>query len=1197
MPVDLLLGQRDYTRIRKEKKLIIGCAPSFPVVEETKMGNVLSLGSTEVPRQGSETYGKSFLISSHEATGDEQFQQLCSLDVLGLQEPEGEMTGFNHEQFKQQITLKDGHYSTRLPWRATIASNLPDNKAQALQRLGSTTRKLEKLGKLQDYDKIMREQLAEGMLEEAPTIATGSVVHVIPHSGVFRAESKTTPLRIVFDASAKSNSSLPSLNDCLEKGPNLLPKIFEILIRNRFRRFIITGDLAKAFHMIHVDPVDRDAQRILWYNNLKERKVKEYRFSRIIFGSTSSPYILNATLEKHLQDFQDDPKYAATVKALQQDTYVDDVSGGGNTQESVKLFKDQATELLKPGGFKLYKWNSNLSEVDESDDKVVKFLGTAWDKSADTFSVTVDTTEPTTLTKRKLLAYINGTFDVLGWAGPWTITAKLIFAQVCEKRTTWDEALPSSISKQWKQFVQALKALGPTVTVPRAVCSQGGVSFSLHGFSDASAQGICAAIYVVEWAEDVPTGQKLLTAKSRIAPKGQTIPRLELVACHVLAKLMYNVSTALDVPIQDFYYYTDSATALHWLKNQGNYRVYVKNRVKAINEMSLGSWSHVITSENPADLGTRPKSPSEIPELWFQGPPWLTQQELRPPQPLMLESTPEILEEQIKETKEKVFVTLNEKQSQLDFLCEKYPYWKLVRVTSWVMRFKNNCLLHKQAGPLSAEELMNAEQVCVRQAQQVKVDVPPDIKTLTNNDGLVQVDTRIPGYNPLWLPKRSAFTTRLIEHHHLKTLHGGVQTTMASIRSKFWVTQLRSQAKTLIYRCNLCKRDRVKRLQAPPTSNLPVCRTEFSRPWAVIGCDYAGPIYYKVPETTPKPLKKGQKITWVVEKIYIILFTCALTRSVHLGLCKGLSAQEFQFALKEFVTRRDQPDLIISDNASTFEATEQWLKTLKTDDELNDYLGRLSIKWKFNLARAPWWGGFFERLIGIMKRSLSKQVGKALLTYDELKDALLDVETFMNNRPLTYMEEGIDKPVLSPNLLIKGNSTPFLEEDLEKLDYLDEEKPLKKRLAYLLKTKSMLKRLWFKEYLFALRDQRNKEKFQKIPKIGEVVLNTEGLDGLKPQWNLSRVMGHITGKDGIVRGLKLKNKTGYNIERPLQLVRNLELTEHGNVPEPSTELKESEEAEDSIKGLENTGRPRRKAAEAARDYLIAHEANEREGIF
>ena len=150
----------------------------------------------------------------------------------------------------------------------------------------------------------------------------------------------------------------------------------------------------------------------------------------------------------------------------------------------------------------------------------------------------------------------------------------------------------------------------------------------------------------------------------------------------------------------------------------------------------------------------------------------------------------------------------------------------------------------------------------------------------------------------------------------------------------------------------------------------------------------------------------------------------------------------------------------------------------------------------------------------------------------------------------------------------------------------------------------MLKKRWLKEYLFALRDQRNNEKIQTIPKIGEIVLNTENLDGLKPEWNLSRVLGHIKGKDGIVRGLKLKNKTGYEIERPLQLVRNLELAEHGDVSDSSTELKDSEsalpgtdKASDSTKGSENSGRPRRRAAEAARDYIVAHELNEREGIY
>ena len=296
--------------------------------------------------------------------------------------------------------------------------------------------------------------------------------------------------------------------------------------------------------------------------------------------------------------------------------------------------------------------------------------------------------------------------------------------------------------------------------------------------------------------------------------------------------------------------------------------------------------------------------------------------------------------------------------------------------------------------------------------------------------------------------------------------------------------------------------------------------------------------------------------------------------------------------------------MIISDNASTFEATEKWLKTLRGDDGLNNYLGQQTIKWRFNLARAPWWGGFFERMVGIMKRSLNKQIGKALLTYDELRDTLLDVDNFINNRPLTYIGEELERPVLSPNILLKGNSTPFLEEDLEKLHYLEEAQPLKKRLAYLLKTKAMLKKRWLSEYLFALRDQRNPEKTQSIPHIGDVVLTTEGLDGLKPEWNLGRVLDHIKGKDGVIRGLRLKNKTGYEIERPIQLVRNLEITEQGISKEQCPKLDESvtkstEQGEDSdlTKSASNTRRPQRKAAQAARDFLVGQELNEKEGLY
>ena len=66
------------------------------------------------------------------------------------------------------------------------------------------------------------------------------------------------------------------------------------------------------------------------------------------------------------------------------------------------------------------------------------------------------------------------------------------------------------------------------------------------------------------------------------------------------------------------------------------------------------------------------------------------------------------------------------------------------------------------------------------------------------------------------------------------------------------------------------------------------------------------------------------------------------------------------------------------------------------------------IEWKFNMARVPWWGGFFERLIGIIMRALTKKIGRALLRYHELEDVLLDVECFMNNRALCYVGEEFD---------------------------------------------------------------------------------------------------------------------------------------------------------------------------------------------
>ena len=91
--------------------------------------------------------------------------------------------------------------------------------------------------------------------------------------------------------------------------------------------------------------------------------------------------------------------------------------------------------------------------------------------------------------------------------------------------------------------------------------------------------------------------------------------------------------------------------------------------------------------------------------------------------------------------------------------------------------------------------------------------------------------------------------------------------------------------------------------------------------------------------------------------------------------------------LKLFVARRGSPNLILIDNALIFKATKKWLVTLRKDNDLFNYLATNDVEWRFNMSRLPWWCGFFERLIGIMKQSLLKAVGKALLKFDELEEA------------------------------------------------------------------------------------------------------------------------------------------------------------------------------------------------------------------
>ena len=93
-------------------------------------------------------------------------------------------------------------------------------------------------------------------------------VYYLPHHGVVRTDKDTTKLRIVLDASARAGPHHYSLNECLEKGPNLMPLIFDVLVKFRSNIIGITADIEKAFHQIIIAEKDQNVLRMLWFNDV-----------------------------------------------------------------------------------------------------------------------------------------------------------------------------------------------------------------------------------------------------------------------------------------------------------------------------------------------------------------------------------------------------------------------------------------------------------------------------------------------------------------------------------------------------------------------------------------------------------------------------------------------------------------------------------------------------------------------------------------------------------------------------------------------------------------------------------------------------------------------------------------------------------------------------------------------------------------
>ena len=1169
--ISLLIGADHYWDI-VENDIIRGPGPT---AAKSKIGYLLS-GPITTPPSTSSTINASILkvIVSTEPENKalERFWNLESIGILP-NETEANKTQTVSEYKNSSIRLENDQYCAKLPWKDNHPP-LPTNQSIARGRTRSTVRRLSKEPPmLAAYDKIIQEQLQRCFIEKVadPQSTTGRV-HYIPHHVVLK-DSSTTPLRIVYDCSCSPNATQPSLNSCLSTGPDILNDMTAILVRFRCYQYGITADIEKAFLSISLDEQGRDATRFFWISDPTdpESQFEVYRFKSILFGATCSPFILNATIQKHLDQFND-----PVTQRIKSDLYVDNLASGTDNEDEATIFLNQARTTMTPVQFNLRSWNSNSSKVKalaterniQDTDTETKVFGLRWNARDDVLKLqpqekTNDNKNLSKTTKRDVLRESAKVYDPLGLLSPITIRTKIFIQQLWERGFKWDEPLPDDIQKQWLDISQDL-ADSTHIQVQRRyfpLLPTWPSNAVLHIFVDASIKAYGTVAYLTSGPHTA-----MVMSKSRVAPlKKLTLPQLELMAAVVGARLASYLRNQLK--IAHTVYWSDSQIIIHWLSSTKDLKQFVKNRVIEIRESTRNAtWNYCPSSDNPADLLTRGVRTDALiaSELWNNGPTWLTNQDSWPqwnPKTVLLqtivpEDPPSDHDDSPPNETSQSTLPSHIAIGNVINLNNYSDLKRILRTTAWLFRFVN--VLRKRqtnkSSTLSASEVIHAKNVWIREIQSQsylhelanlqnktasRLSLVRQLRLFLLDDNIIRCGGRIHNAPvlfstkfPVLLPPNNHFTTLVVNDAHERSLHSGLNHTLTHVRQHYWIPQARQFIKKLLRHCVTCRKVNGKPYKAPDPPPLPTIRLVDSHPFTVTGVDFTRALYVKT--------STGQ------EKVYICLFTCANTRAVHLEVVTDLTVPTFVAAFRRFVSRKSLPKVMISDNASTYQSAADELTKLLDSSQLMSELGNRGIEWKFIPKRAPWYGGFWERLIGLTKLSLKKVLGKTNITLDELQTITVEIEAVLNDRPLTYVSSEIDDAEpLTPSHLLYGRRITNLPHPLQEVicddpTYNSGTSQIEDQAKRRNKLVQHFWNRWRQEYLTSLREfHKVSGKNETEIKVGDVVQVHD--DTKRVNWRLAIVERIIKGKDGLVRAADIKTSTGYT-NRPITKLYPLEVT-------------------------------------------------------
>lgn len=1180
----LLIGL-DFSHLAAPIKTIRGNATG-PTIVKTELGWII-YGRQSPILENAATH-LLHARSIPEITVDEKLERIVSdyftTENFGVKQPDREMestTDARARRMLDQSTMRVGdRFQTSLLWSCDDVV-LPNSYSMALRRLITVERKMHRDPKYAAlYCKNINDYVRKGYarrLTETEAAKTGPRTWYLPHFGVVNPH-KPEKLRMVFDAAACVDGV--SLNSVLLSGPDLNPALPGILFKFRIGEVAVCGDICEMFHQIIIRPEDRDSQRFLWRQGDSTRRPDIYEMVVMTFGATCSPAAAQFTKNRNADENSSEfPNAVEPIKSLH---YVDDfVASFSTTDEAAEVTK-AVTEVHRRGGFVLRNFVSNQTAVlhaigapsansstislqPKSPTAADRILGMSWDTLEDAFMFqptfahlqedVINGLKPPT--KRQVLSVAMSVFDPFGLLADYMLHAKLIVQDLWRVGSGWDEPIPTALQERWTSWFTQMNTLREC-RIPRCYSPklQSSSNVQLHVFADASQSAFAAVAYFrVQHNDGIDVA--FIVGKTKCAPlKLLSIPRLELQAAVLAARLTSTIREHHQINISRTVLWSDSKTVLQWIRSDHRrYKPFVAHRIAEVLEVtSEVDWRWVPTSFNVADDATRSKAKPQFnpKSRWLFGPEFLKKPESEWPVEPHNVGESNAADEEMRQQ----FVGLAVEKVKLIDHNRFSTYSRLRRTMAWVLRFASNSSTRRlqtprTTGELMVKELDKSELHLCRQAQAAvyveecaalhkneSINPSSSIKSLMpylDETGTMRIygrtdaalDMYLPANakRPILLPKDHHITRLIILDYHHRMRHQNDDAVACAIRAKFWVPHLRAAVRRSRQECLICKL-RTARPKPPVMGQLPVDRlTPYVRPFTYTGLDFFGPLSVTV----------GRR----QEKRWAALFTCLTVRAVHIELASDLSADACLLCVRNFANIRGVPLRIRSDNGTNFIAASKVVRDSPDffdEVKMRRELAIMGIEWVFNSPGHPEAGGCWERLVQCIKRIIVVTLNERAPRVETLRSYLMEAANIVNSRPLTHVpvSPNDESPITPNHFLISETSSTTVPCPIDEKMWC-----LRKQWRIAQQLSSSFWSKWVKMYLPDLTRRTKWYKEQPTIRVGDLVLVCDSNQS-RNEWRRGRIAKIYPGPDGRVRNAEVKTQDGL-LRRPVSKLALLDI--------------------------------------------------------